>query len=111
MSCSMFCHGLTQKGVYTMGGSHLKMISRKKMSTATPRSVGIIRRSRLTMYLITPARSPSFGEPHRVELLVQVVARRDRPAPDLGVVRDDPMPLERDERVRLLVEQATLELP
>src|SRR2546422_1979032 len=83
---------------------------RKKMRTATPRSVGIIRRIRLTMYLIPPARPPSFGEPHRVEVLVQIVARRDRPAPHLGVVRDDPVPLERDERVRLLVEEPALEL-
>src|SRR5262245_54050458 len=83
---------------------------RKKMRTATPRSVGIIRRSRLTMYLVTLA-PVSLGEPDRVELLVQVVARRDRPAPDLRAVRDDPVPLQRDERVRFLVEQAALELP
>src|SRR5262249_48458094 len=40
---------------------------RKKMSTATPRSVGIISTSRLTMYLLTPVR-PLLGEPHAVEL-------------------------------------------
>src|SRR5262245_25676374 len=83
---------------------------RKKMRIATPRSVGIISRSRLTMYLITRARPASLGEPHRVELLVQIMARRDRPAPDLRVVWDDPVPLQRDERVRLLVEQPALEL-
>src|SRR5512138_3464198 len=82
---------------------------RKKMRTATPRSVGIIRRSRLTMYLITPPRSLSLGEPDGVELLVQVVARRDRPAPHLRVVGHDPVPLQRDESMRFLVEQPALE--
>src|SRR5258707_1188803 len=32
-----------------------------------------------------------FCQPHRVELLVQEVARHDRPAPDLGEMRDDPV--------------------
>src|SRR5262245_21039381 len=83
---------------------------RKKMRTATPSSVGIISRSRLTMYLVTPAGPRSLGEPDRVELLVQVVARRDRPAPHLRIVGHDPVPLQRDEGVRLLVEQPALEL-
>src|SRR5262245_10328400 len=74
---------------------------RKKIRTATPRSVGIISRSRLTMYLITPVPPLSLGEPDRVELLVEVVARRDRPAPHLRVVRHDAVPLQRDEGVRL----------
>src|SRR3989442_15578064 len=53
----------------------------------------------------------SLREPHRVELVVQVVARRHRPALHPGVVRDDPVPLERVHRVHLLVEQTLLELP
>src|SRR5947208_6710533 len=53
----------------------------------------------------------SLRKPHRVELVVQVVARRHRPALHPGVVRDDPVPLERIHRVRLLVEQTLLELP
>src|SRR5207249_10850340 len=49
-------------------------------------------------------------EPHRVELLVQVVARRDGPALHLRAVRDDPVPLERVEIVDLVVQQPLLEL-
>src|SRR3989442_3805814 len=48
-------------------------------------------------------------EPHRVELLVQEVARGDRPAPHPGAVRDDPVVLQRVEVVHLPVEQALLE--
>src|SRR5215470_5064040 len=81
---------------------------RKKMSTATPRSVGIIRSSRLTMYLVT--RPPLLGEPHAVELVVDEVAGRDGPAAHLGAVRDDAVPLERVEVVGLLVQQSSLEV-
>src|SRR6266850_4259130 len=84
---------------------------RKKISTATPRSVGIIKSSRLTMYFAMPSAARLLGQPHRVELLVQVVARRDRPSPDLGAVGDDAVPLERREGVRLFFEQPPLELP
>src|SRR2546422_5579745 len=67
---------------------------RKKMSTATPSSVGIIRRSRLTMYFpmrsVPPLAERLLGEPHGVELLVQEVAGRDRPATHPRAVRDDP---------------------
>ena len=63
---------------------------------------------------VTPAgrgaRRSLLGEPDRVELVVEVVARRDRPAPHLGAVRDDAVPLERLDVVHLLVEQALLEL-
>src|SRR2546426_1117803 len=87
---------------------------RKKMSTATPSSVGIIRRSRLTMYLpmrsVPPLAERLLGEPHGVELLVQEVAGRDRPATNPRAVRDDPVPLERVEIVRFLVEKPLLEL-
>src|SRR2546422_2631252 len=87
---------------------------RKKMSTATPSSVGIIRRSRLTMYLpmrsVPPLAERLLGEPHGVELLVQEVAGRDRPATHPRAVRDDPVPLERVEIVRFLVEKPLLEL-
>src|SRR5438128_9257100 len=39
------------------------------------------------------------------------MARRDRPASESGVVRDDPMPLEGEDVVHLVVEQPLLELP
>src|SRR2546427_2169494 len=87
---------------------------RKKMSTATPSSVGIIRRSRFTMYLpmrsVPPLAERLLGEPHGVELLVQEVAGRDRPATHPRAVRDDAVPLERVEIVRFLVEKPLLEL-
>src|SRR5256712_9066912 len=53
----------------------------------------------------------SLRKPHRVELVVQVMARRHRPALHPGVVRDDPVPLQRVHPVHLLVEQTLLELP
>src|SRR2546422_3046528 len=53
----------------------------------------------------------SLRKPHRVELVVQVVARRHRPALHPGVVRGDPVPLQPVHRVHLLVEQTLLELP
>src|SRR6266511_2979042 len=94
---------------------------RTKMSTATPSSVGIIRSSRLTTYFsmrapprlgggecregrrrgAEPPSDESFRQPHRVELVVQVMAGRDGPAADPGAVRDDPVPLERVEVVGL----------
>src|SRR3989442_9012561 len=83
---------------------------RKKMITATPSSVGIIRSTRLTMYLPTAARA-LLAEPDRVELVVQVVARSDGPALDLRAVGDDPVPLERVEVVRLLLHESPLEFP
>src|SRR5262249_7120107 len=73
---------------------------KKKMSTATPRSVGIISTSRLTMYLITPVR-PLLGEPHAAEL-----------ADDLGadsvgrIARDDVEELAAAARTRLGVRAA-----
>jgi len=41
--------------------------------------------------------------------LIQEVRRGDGPAPDLGVVRDDPVPLQGVDVVDLLVEEASLE--
>src|SRR6266849_1900933 len=82
---------------------------RKKMITATPSSVGIIRSKRLTMYLVTRTRA-LFAQPHAVELVVDEVAGRDGPAVQLGAVRNDPMPLERIEVVGLLVQQPPLEV-
>src|SRR2546427_5097218 len=52
-----------------------------------------------------------FSKPHRVELLVQIVARAHRPAAHPSVVRDDPVPLQRVEVVHFLVDQPPLELP
>src|SRR2546422_6651735 len=37
----------------------------------------------------------SLRKPHRVELVVQVVARRHRPALPPGVLREDPVPRQR----------------
>ena len=44
-------------------------------------------------------------QPDRVELAVQVVARRDRPSAHARVVRDDAVPPEQRDHVDLLVEQ------
>src|SRR5437867_11438851 len=82
---------------------------RKKMITATPNRVGIIRSKRLMMYLVTERR-PLLGQPHAVELVVDEVAGRDGPATELGAVRDDAVPLERVGVVRLLVHQSPLEV-
>src|SRR5215467_14485117 len=82
---------------------------RKKMRTATPSKVGIISSRRLMMYRVTRAR-PLLGEPHAVELVVDEVAGRDGPAVHLGAVRDDAVPLERVEVVRLFVQEPPLEV-
>src|SRR5215831_662200 len=100
------------------------MRMRTKIRTATPRRVGNIKRKRLNRYFfmprrgaarpgrIVPARATAlrlFGQPDRVELIVQVMAGRDGPAFHLGAVRDDTVPLQRVEHVHLLVEEALLE--
>src|SRR6202171_235484 len=107
------------------------MRMRKKMKTATPKSVGIIRKKRLTMYFhMLSGNHPSpcplpwgergkgsscanhhhlVGEPHGIELLVQVVAGRDRPAAHLRAVRNDAVPLECVDVVDFLVEEPLLE--
>src|SRR5258705_8537045 len=77
----------------------------RNVTSATPSRVGSISRKRLIRYLVT-----LFGQPHRVELVVQIVAGRDRPALHLRQMRDDPVPLQRVDDVRLLVEQPLLEL-
>src|SRR5213078_2483254 len=89
---------------------------RKKISTATPSSVGNMRQKRLSRYFHISVRGPVhlarlLGEPHRVELVVQVMARCDRPPLHLRAVRDDPVPLERVQHVDLLVDEASLERP
>src|SRR5262245_13289909 len=50
-----------------------------------------------------------FGEPHGVELIVEVMAGRDRPAAHAGAVRHDTVPLERVDVVGLLVEETLFE--
>src|SRR3989442_2631439 len=53
----------------------------------------------------------SLRKPHRVELVVQVVARRHRPALHPGGGRDDPVALQPGHRVHLLLERPLLALP
>src|SRR2546430_3242011 len=77
----------------------------RNVTSATPSRVGNISRKRLTRYLDT-----LFRQPHRVELVVQIVAGRDRPALHLAEVRHDPVPLQRVDDVGLLVEQPLLDL-
>src|SRR5262245_20762492 len=48
-------------------------------------------------------------QPNGIELLIQIVRRRDRPAADLGAVGHDAVTLQRVEVVHLLVEQSLLE--
>src|SRR5262245_7606375 len=79
---------------------------RTNVSRATPKSVGNISRKRLARYF----HMSLFAQPHRVELVVEVVAWRDRPAVHLRQVRDDPVPLKSVDDVRLVVEQALFEL-
>src|SRR5215813_999139 len=97
------------------------MRMRKKMNTATPNSVGIIRRKRFTTYfhiaVVTPrcyvccvaAPVCLLRKPDRVQLLVEIVARRDGPAVHLRAVRDDAVPLERVDVVNLFVQEPLLE--
>src|SRR6266571_6953065 len=51
-----------------------------------------------------------LAQPDGVELLVQEVARHERPAPDLGEMRHDPVPLEPHDEVNLIVVEPLLEL-
>src|SRR3989441_4650616 len=79
--------------------------------TATTEIYTLSLHDALPIYARGVAVSPRLlGQPHRVELLVQVVARRDGPTLDLRVVPDDPVPLQRGDVVNLLVEQPPLEL-
>jgi hypothetical protein len=39
----MFCHGFTQNGVYTIGGSHLNTISSPRMKTMPSQNDGVAR--------------------------------------------------------------------
>src|SRR5207245_11034972 len=56
-----------------------------------------------------PPSPPLFRQPDGVELVVEDVGRRDRPAPDLGAMGNDAMLLQRVDVVDLLVETALLE--
>src|SRR5438067_338740 len=51
-----------------------------------------------------------FREPHVIQLLVQEMTRRDRPALQFRAVRNDAIPDQGIEPVRLVVDQALLEL-
>src|SRR2546428_11883229 len=53
----------------------------------------------------------SLRKPHRVELVVQVVARPHPPAPHPGGVRDGPVPPQPVHRAHPLVAPTALELP
>src|SRR5215831_4028397 len=55
--------------------------------------------------------SELLTQPHGVELVVEVVAGRDRPPLDVGAMGDDPMPLDQVDDVGLLVEESFLEGP
>src|SRR4029453_8210460 len=55
------------------------------------------------------ASPPLLRQPHRVELIVEVVAGRYRPATHAGSVRHDTGPLERGDVVCLLLEEPPLE--
>src|SRR5712691_5091077 len=66
---------------------------------------------RIRRLLSAPALRGLLRHPHRVELVVQVVARRDRPSLDPRAMGHDPMPLERVHRVHFLVQETLLELP
>src|SRR5581483_3573862 len=57
----------------------------------------------------TVYRHDSLREPHRVELLVQEVAGRDRPAAQPRAVDHDPVPHQRVDEVHFLVVQPLLE--
>src|SRR2546428_13391371 len=70
----------------------------RNVTSATPSRVGNISRKRLTRYLDT-----LFRQPHRVELVVQIVVGRDCPALPLAVMRSDSVPLQRLDDMCLLL--------
>src|SRR5579863_7232717 len=49
-----------------------------------------------------------FVEPHRCQILVEVVARADLPPLDIGMVGDDPAPPQQEDLVRLGIEDPLL---
>src|SRR5215467_4640780 len=80
------------------------------MSAPLPPTTGPGRLA-LFMFLNSAGSSEGlFRQPHRIELIVEEMARGDGPAAHPGVVGHDAVPLEGIEVVRLLVEQALLEL-
>src|SRR6266851_8305585 len=52
-----------------------------------------------------------FVEPHRGQVLVEVMAWADLPALDVGMMRDDALPPQQEDLVRLVIERVLLELP
>src|SRR5215468_9603793 len=52
--------------------------------------------------------SPLLVEPDRAEILVQVMARADLPALDIGSVRHDPVPPQQKHSVRLVIKHVFL---
>src|SRR5712691_830403 len=94
---------------------------RMNVTTATPSKVGNISANRFSRYFHMagtlgrgpgPAGAPLtplFAQPDGVELVIQVMAGSDRPPLDLGVVRDDAVPLQRVDHVGFLVQQPLLE--
>src|SRR5262249_59929232 len=53
---------------------------------------------------------PSLSQPHGIQLLVQIVTRRDLPPVHFGAMRHNAMPLQRHQVVGLVIEQVLLEL-
>src|SRR5687767_7490509 len=112
------------------------MRMRKKITIATPSSVGNMSANRFSRYFhmeLYPSVGPQGGstrgaasaplisvdlrtprvllsKPNSIELIVQIVGGGNRPALHLRQVRDDPVPLERVHDVRFLVEHPLLEL-
>src|SRR5437016_14591564 len=89
--------------------SALSMIANEAASSHCSPNVIVPRHKRETCNPVRPRRT-LLSKPHLVELLVQEVARRDRPAAELRAVRHDAVPDERIEVMRFVVEQALLEL-
>src|SRR5216683_2905514 len=50
-----------------------------------------------------------FVEPHRPQILVEVMARADLPALDISMVRNRPVPPQQEDLVRLGIEDMLLE--
>src|SRR3989449_10632196 len=60
---------------------------------------------RIRRLLSAPALRALLRQPHRVELVVQVVARRDRPSPHPRAMGHDPMPPGRGHPLDCLVQE------
>src|SRR2546425_11963879 len=66
---------------------------------------------RIRRLLSAPALRALLRQPHRVELVVQVVAPRYPPSLDPRALGHDPIPLERFHRVHFPLPEAPLEIP